>query len=248
MLQSLQSRRNTAGALTILSFGLGQAITLAELIAVGALASYSRDQEREADGGGFDLAVGRGYDPRQGSLIWADVESEQASNPNRKTGGAFYASHPAPKERLETMKKRADEMQVQTHAADLGTDAYRAAIAPFRTDWLEQELNRGELSESIALIERLIKNEPAAGELQYYLGEGFRRRNVGADYIHAMAAYRAAIKQTGVPVGAHRSLGLVALKSGDKTTAREAFRQYLSLAPDAKDRATVEYYLKTVGD
>jgi predicted Zn-dependent protease len=247
-LDRLQSTRNTAGALAILSFGLGQAVTLAQLIAMGALASYNRDQEREADAGGFELAVGRGYDPRQGSLIWAYLESEEASNPNRKGRPLFFASHPANKERLDTLKSRAEEMEVQTHAAELGTDAYRAAIKPFRTDWLEQELNRGEPNETITLVQRLIKSDPAAGELQYFLGEAYRRRNAKGDPESAIAAYRAAIAGMGAPLATHRSLGLVALKSGDKTTAREAFRQYLALAPEASDRATVEYYLKTVGE
>jgi len=248
VLDALLSRRNTAGALQILSFGLGGATTLVELLAIGSLASYSRNQEREADAGGFELAVGRGYDPRQGAVIWGYMEAEAAANPNRSKPSAFFADHPANKERLDTMEKRAAEMEVQTHAAELGAHYYRDAIAPLRAKWVEEEINRGEYAESIALFQRLIKNDPASGELQYYLGEVYRRRNANGDADNAIAAYRAAIAGMGAPAAVHRSLGLVALKSGNKPMAREALRQYLALTPNASDRTTIEYYLQTVGE
>lgn len=252
-LNRLQSTRDTAGALAIFSIaaagaGVGAAGTLASVIAAGALTSYTRDQEREADDGGFSLATGRGYDPRQGSVIWAHVEEEEAANPKRTKPLRFYSSHPTNKERLGTMKKRADEMEVQTHAADLGTEAFRAATASLRASWLDQELNRGQFDESVSLFQRLIKNEPAAGELQFYLAEAYRRRNGKDDNANALSAYRAAIAGMNAPVAAQRGLGLVALKSGQKIVAREAFQQYLALVPDASDRATVEYYLKTLGE
>jgi len=252
-LNRLQSTRDTAGALAIFSIaaagaGVGAAGTLASVIATGALISYTRDQEREADDGGFSLATGRGYDPRQGSLIWANVEEEEAANPKRTKPLQFYNNHPTNKERLGTMKKRADEMEVQTHAADLGAEAFRAATASLRAGWLDQELNRGQFDESVSLFQRLIKNEPAAGELQFYLAEAYRRRNGKDDNANALSAYRAAIAGMNAPVAARRGLGLVALKSGQKTVAREAFQQYLALVPDASDRATIEYYLTTLGE
>jgi hypothetical protein len=62
-----------------------------------------------------------------------------------------------------------------------------------------------------------------------------------------MAAYEAAIAATGAPNTAHRGLGLVALKDGQKNVARDEFQKYLSLVPMASDRDAVEYYLATVG-
>jgi hypothetical protein len=94
----------------------------------------------------------------------------------------------------------------------------------------------------------LVKNEPTDAGLQFYLGEAYRRRNGKDDNLSALNAYRAAIAGMDAPVVAHRGLGLVALKSGQKTVARDAFRQYLVLAPTASDRATIEYYLRTIGE
>jgi predicted TPR repeat methyltransferase len=83
--------------------------------------------------------------------------------------------------------------------------------------------------------------------LRYYIGEAYRRRNIKGDVESAIAAYQAAIAGTGAPVTVHRGLGLVALKAGQKNIARDAFQKYLSLAPDASDRATVQYYLTAAG-
>ena len=243
-----QSERSIEGKLKFLFLPLSGLVLLPKVIAYGWLASHDRDQEREADAGGFDAVVGLGYDPRQAAIIWSHVEEEESANPKRSSSSLFMANHPTPKERLATMTKRADELQGQSHANTLGAETFRAATRPFRGAWLEQEIDRGEFSESIALFQRLIKNDPGSGDLQFYLGEAYRRRNQKGDADLALTAYRSAIAGTNAPVAAHRSLGLVALKSGQKTVARDAFRQYLALVPDASDRATVEYYLKTMGE
>jgi len=216
------------------------------LMAAGTIASYSRDQEREADAGGFDLVVGKGYDPGQGAFFMANTEEEDAS-PNRTKPSAYLSSHPDMKERFAVLTKRANEVEAQGHASVTGAEAYRAAIGPHRAAWLEEEFNRGDYGQSVAMIKQLLKGEPQSGELQYYLGEAYRRRNANGDLKNAMTAYQAAIAATDAPNAAHRGLGLVSLKANQKAVAREEFQKYLSLVPMASDRDTVEYYLATVG-
>ena len=224
--------------------GIGQ---LFGLMAAGTIASYSRDQEREADAGGFDLIVGKGYDARQGAFFMANTAEEEDASPNRTKSSAYLSSHPEMKERLTVLTKRADDVETQAHASIVGAEPYRAAIGPHRAAWLEEEFNRGDYAQSVAMITQLLKAEPQSGELHYYLGEAYRRRNANGDSANAMAAYRAAIAATGAPSAAHRGLGLVALKAGQKNFARDEFQKYLSLTPMASDRTTVEYYLATAG-
>ena len=224
--------------------GIGQLFGLA---AAGTIASYSRDQEREADAGGFDLVVGKGYDPGQVALFMAHTVEEEEANSNRTKPSIYLSSHPDMKERLAVLTKRADSIQARTHANIIGVEAYRGAIGPHRAAWLEEEFNRGNYGQSVAMIKQLLKGEPQSGELQYYLGEAYRRRNANGDVGNAMAAYEAAIAATGAPNTAHRGLGLVALKAGQKNVARDEFQKYLSLVPMASDRDAVEYYLATVG-
>ena len=83
--------------------------------------------------------------------------------------------------------------------------------------------------------------ESAAGET--LLGE-IERQSGGTD---AAAHYRRAIELDAGSVEAHRGLGLVLLKSGDRAAARTELSRYLELRPDAPDRAYVQQYLIQTG-
>ncbi len=218
-----------------------------EAVAAGRIASYSRDQEREADAGGFDLVVDKGYDPRQAAFFMANTDDEEQANTNRTKISAYRSTHPDMKERFTDLTKRADAIEAQPHARIAGDEPYRAAIGPHRAAWLEEEFNRGDYAQSVAMIKQLLKGDPQSGELQYYLGEAYRRRNANGDLKNAMTAYQAAIAATDAPSAAHRGLGLVSLKANQKIVARDEFQKYLALAPMASDRNTVEYYLATMG-
>ena len=245
-LLNFQKKIRTTGSYAGLTAaaGIGQ---LFGLMAAGTIASYSRDQEREADAGGFDLVVGKGYDPEQGAFFMANTAEEEEADPNRTKSSAYLSSHPDMKERLTVLTKRADDVRARANANITGAEAYRAAIGPYRAAWLEEEFNRGSYGQSVAMIKQLLKGEPQSGELQYYLGEAYRRRNANGDLKNAMTAYQAAIAAMDAPNAAHRGLGLVLLKANQKPVAREEFQKYLSLVPMASDRDAVEYYLATMG-
>ena len=46
------------------------------------------------------------------------------------------------------------------------------------------------------------------------------------------------------PPEAYKNLGYLYLKSKDMAEAQESFRKYLELAPEASDRAMIEFYLE----
>ena len=176
----------------------------------------------------------KGYDARQGAFFMANTAEEEDANPNRTKSSAYRSSHPDMKERLAVLTKRADDIEARAHASIIGAEAYRAAIGPHRAAWLEEEFNRGDYAQSVAMIKQLLKAEPESGELQYYLGEAYRRRNANGDLKNAMTAYQAAIAAADAPNAVHRGLGLVSLKAGQKTVARDEFQKYLSLVPMAE--------------
>lgn len=240
-LNRYQSTRDTANALTFLTVATGGIVGgVASLIAAGSLSSYSRDQEREADARGFDIIVANRYDPEQGAAIWRQLDEEQKANPKREKEDPFLASHPTTEERLRTMTERAAEIESQRHDWRDGRDDYLRVIRPFRAQWLEAELGRGQFGETQALLDRLLKDDPGAADLRFYKAELYRRQG---DNKSALDAYRQVIAGGGAPLAAYRGLGLVALKLKDKIAAREAFTQYLALAPQADDRSMIEYYM-----
>lgn len=252
-LKQFESVRDTSGALaafSIVTAGVtgGLAGLAADTIAVGGLYSYSRGQESEADDGGFDLAVAQGYDPHQAAIIWKYIDEEEKSNPRRDHPSPFLANHPSNAARLAAMTKRADEIATRVSATKLGTEEFRAVTLPHRAHWLDEELNRGVLDESLTVIERLRKSEPDSVELEYFKAEALRRRNGKGDLANALSAYRDVAGKPGVPPQAFRGLGLAALKSGDKSAAHAAFQNYLDAVPDADDRDTIKYYLTSTGE
>jgi len=75
------------------------------------------------------------------------------------------------------------------------------------------------------------------------LGEAYRRRNQPNDVAAAAAAYRGALGCADAPAESWRGLGLLAMKGGDNAGAKESFTQYRAKAPDASDKAMIDFYL-----
>ena len=241
-----QRARNTSGFATIMTVATGGIGALVGLAAVGTLSSYSRDEEREADASGMALAVAAGYDPAAGGTLWQAEAAEETADTMRDTGISFFRSHPETEERLATMKKSAAKLTAPPSGWIANADGLKQAVGPWRNQWLAEIVALGHYDGALVLLHRKAEKEPDCGEFQFLIGEVYRRRNRDGDAEKALAAYRAAIAAADHPPEAWRGLGLVALKSGDKTAAGEAFGRYLAAAPKAGDRAMIEYYLKQV--
>lgn len=244
---------NATGAMAVLAIvtagaGVGLIGAIANLGIAGSLLSFSRDEEREADAHGQDLVAAAGYDPAQCAALWHEQLDEENAEPDQKDTFLFLRSHPTSDERLATMQKRAAAMPATATAPVVGADTFMTATKAFRAQWLQEELNRGHYGQSLVLVEALLAAEPASGELQFYLAEVYRRRNLKDDAAKAMDEYKSAIATGGAPVAAFRGLGLIAMKSGDAADARDAFQRYLDAAPNADDRAMVQYYLAHLGE
>jgi predicted Zn-dependent protease len=103
-LQQWRTVRNTSNVLSFLSLataaaGVGFAGDLAQLIAMGAIFAYSRDQEREADDIGFEMMAHVGYEPVQASRIWGDLLAEEGEAGEKSGKSIFFAAHPTTKDR-----------------------------------------------------------------------------------------------------------------------------------------------------
>ena len=73
-----------------------------------ALASYSRDQEREADRRGIEVAAHVGYDPAGLASFLRTLEREEALAPGRDPGRPrFFSTHPTTPERVGNVEAAA---------------------------------------------------------------------------------------------------------------------------------------------
>ncbi|MEC5163575.1 MULTISPECIES: M48 family metallopeptidase [unclassified Janthinobacterium] len=96
---SIGSRLLGAGAAAL--FGVDPRITgtVADMAAKGLSLHYSRDDEREADLVGLDLAARAGFDPRAGIVLWQKMGSLNKSAPP-----AFMSTHPSGADRIDIMQ------------------------------------------------------------------------------------------------------------------------------------------------
>jgi predicted Zn-dependent protease len=205
------------------------------------LLANSRDEERDADDGGFKAAVANGYDPNQAALIWDNVEKEY--NVDGRKVSAFFSDHPATAERMATMEKNAKNVIGSRPDWLTNEDAYKAVMKPFLKQWVADDLARGEPKQSAVLFERLTTQSPKNGLYQFALGEAYRKRQAADDEGRAVAAYRAALACDDAPAQAWRGLGLIAMADGNKQEAKEDFSQYQAMAPDADDKDMISFYL-----
>jgi predicted Zn-dependent protease len=213
------------------------------MLAAGQM-SFSRDQEREADRIGLMLMRRAGYEPREASVVWANLLAEVSVHPgaNVSKSSPMFATHPASAERRETLAKLAGEGGGDTFQSE-----YLARTAPLQWDLLEDEIKRAEFDESIVLLDRLAKRSPERADLLYFRAEARRLRAQKDDIDLAVADLNAAAAMPQSPPEVQRSLGFIYQGRNDKGAAREAFGKYLRAKPDAGDAAMIQAYVKELG-
>ncbi|MCH8926969.1 MAG: M48 family metalloprotease, partial [Proteobacteria bacterium] len=223
--------------------GVGIVGTFAQLAALGSIQAFTRDMEREADRVGFEMMTGASYDPNAAPKIWEMMIAEKEAS-NLPKGSIFFASHPTSEERQETIAKMAAEYDSDT--AKLGRERFVEMTARYRGDWLRDELRQRDFGSLQVVLDYLMEAGANPGELHYFQGELHRLRGEEeeGDEAKAVEAYKTAIDTGAAPPEAHRALGLVYWSAGRKDEARGAFEAYIEVAPEAEDRAMVEYYLQ----
>jgi len=246
-LQQWQTVRNTSTALAFFSLataaaGVGFAGDLAQLIAIGAIFAYSRDQEREADEIGFETMAKAGYEPVQASQIWGDLLAEEEAG-GKSAKSIFFATHPTTTERIATLRDMADKTAKTRSSWIEGREEYLNATKPFRKEWLREEVQKGNYHGSMVFLNRLLKDQDDSAEVHFFLGELYRLRGEKDDCENACSEYRKALKLGNPPPEIHRSLGVVHLRMGKAKDARDSFQEYLNVNPDASDRQIIESYI-----
>ena len=141
VVDELRKKVNTAGFLAVFGLamaGVGAGIgantggltSVANAIGGYSLISFSRDEERDADDGGFKMATSLGYAPQEAPAIWLAVLEDEKAVPDTHSR-AFFSDHPGSQERADTMTKLAAEVTPTRNDWITNQDAFHAATAPF---------------------------------------------------------------------------------------------------------------------
>ena len=219
--------------------GQGYIGNLAQIAAYGSILAFSRDNEREADQIGFELMVKAGYDPREAAVIWEGLVEEQKAA-KASTPFVFFSTHPPTSERIATLKELATAANPEGRPLTNGAEEFFSATRKLRGTLLRDELRQQEFARSQVVLDHLFKTQEGLGELYFFQGELYRKRDKEGDRKNAVEAYRTALQYQDAPPEAHRLLGLMLAKSGKTELARESYQQYLTLHPEADDRDMIQ--------
>lgn len=244
---SVQRMRNiidSTNAMVFVQFalagaGAGAAGDILTLAVHGSIASFSRDNEREADGYGLLLMRKAGYDPREAAKIWKQLRREEAANKDNEGRGGFFASHPSPEERDTVLALLAEKLMT-TKSTDVGRDRFLDVLLPIRASLLRDELHLRRYDTFAVLLDMLMEDGANMAELHYFKGELHRLRGQDGDDKVALDAYNAAKSATGTtPNDIDRSMALVYRKMNRSAEAKDALRRYLAANPSAPDAAMI---------
>jgi tetratricopeptide (TPR) repeat protein len=207
------------------------------MLEIPGLLAFSRDNEREADRVGFELAVAAGYAPLEAVRAWERFAAERSAG-NASATTAIRSTHPPDAERLEALRTLAASAPAPPDPR-IGREEYAAAVRPLRHQLLADEVARGQFAASDVVLRRLLEEPGGLGDLYFHLGEIHRRRGESDDLPKAVADYRRALEHDDAPPETYRSLGLVHLRLGDRPAARDALARYHERLPQAPDRELI---------
>jgi predicted Zn-dependent protease len=225
--------------------GVGYVGSLAQIGAVGTLMKFSRDDEREADDGGFKMAVAAGYNPHEAAKVWEGLQQEKDAL-DENAPSLFLSTHPSSGERVNTLKQRANAATKPETGWYTGTDHYNEIIDPLRFQLMRDELRLRQYPATQILLDRAADAGGSVSEIKFFQAELYSARAEKDDTSKAEAAYRECLKHPEAPTEAYRELAMIYMKSGRRQQAVPLFKIYLAQKPDAFDRSMVKSYIQRI--
>jgi predicted Zn-dependent protease len=207
-------------------------------------ATYSQNQEREADAAGLAAARRAGYDVREST---APLEAVLAMYAEEGIQDLPKGTHPPMKERLATRRQQLALLEAEKISFDALTkdEGYDAAVAPALVVAAEKFLELHRLARARRAIDRVLSVRSNDARAWFVKGNVLKRTaGARAPELAAVAdAYARACELDPGMADAWRELAFVRRIQDRDGDARAAFRRYLVLAPAAPDRAVVEGWL-----
>lgn len=225
--------------LGVAAAGMPSSSEFTNLVALGNISAFSRENEFEADALGLKLMVEAGYDPLAAPAVWRRFIAIREAGGEKEQFDFFLSTHPTDRDRAETLARLAEQHRPRGQPPN----RLREALAPIRPMLLADEVNKGTFRRSLSLFDLMLKDDPAPGDILYHKGELYRRRGKDDDEALALGFYHEACEAAGAPPEAFRMVGLMRWRRGEKEQAREYFRRYLQVKPDAGDREMIRKYL-----
>ena len=232
-------------ASTILGLGL-------QLAAVASISGYGRDLERDADDGGLQNLVRAGYDPKEAPKVFEVLRSEYKDRGSLET--FFFGSHPKLTERIATTRELVATRYAAAAASPTtvrDTEDFHLRTRSVVRENAYEDIRAGRFALAQRQLDRVLAATPRDAVAQVYYGELHRLQSQravdAAQKAHlaalALAAYEKAAALDPALPEPHRQLGFLYYQQKQNAPARDAFRTYLALKPDAPDAKRITEYL-----
>lgn len=247
--------------------------SIAYLPYVASVASYSREQEEEADRAGLRAIAARGYSPDEAIHVFDRIQEVKKGE---ALEGSWYSSHPSNKQRADALQELARTLAISAAQAKVGEAPYRQFASQIAIENIRLKLHARQYELALDAANRGLTENPKSAQFHLYKGEAYRHmgddpkgaaREYGwiygkslndklvAEFEHrrdefyqsAEDAYRQALAlDSNLPL-AERGLGLVNLGRGEYDAARERLTAYLAQNKNISDREYITNLLKGIG-
>jgi predicted Zn-dependent protease len=223
-----------------------------QLAAVAAINGYGRDLERDADDGGLQNLVHAGYDPKEAPKVFELLRSESKDRGSLET--FFFGSHPKLTERIETTRELVTTRYAAAAAAPTAvrdTEDFQLRMRSVVRENAYEDIRAGRFAVAQGQLDRVLAVTPRDPVAHLYYGDLHRLQSQRArdaaqkaqSAALALAAYEKAAALDPALPEPHRQLGFLYYQQKENARARDAFRKYLTLKPDAPDAKRIKEYL-----
>ena len=242
-LKKFRDAKNKTAFFAAITYGTGG---LGGIVgALGALTtvmSYSRELETEADTEGLKLMVRAGYDPGEAPKFYLQMRKEYEEEKMREE--LLFGTHPRFQERAENY-----ENLLKTKYKDIRSGIQNSAIFMEKIhrvilDNASLDLKAGRFKIAEREVEKYLGIKSSDPKAYYLLGEIYRQKAEKGDLEKAKDHYQKAISIDSSYPDAHKGMGFIYFKQGEKGLAKKSLEQYLSLSPQATDRAYIAEYIR----
>lgn len=248
-LERFRSIKTKLAAGSIFDMGLilatGYSVPVGQVVAVMSVLAYSRDQEAEADLLGARIMAEAGMDPHAAYRVWNHViEEEKAAAVKREKPGIFSKTHPNSAVRAIELEAWVTDRYGPADPDAANSDRHVAALNDHYLFLMEDQLDTNRFGRTEEMLQRHVSMGFEKSLVHYFHGEMYRQRDEEGDRERATNSYIKSIELGSPPPEAYKNLGYLSLKAKDMAQAREQFKKYLEINPDASDRAMIEFYLE----
>jgi len=222
-----------------------------QLAFIASVNGFGRDLEREADREGMDRMVKAGYDPREAPRAFALLKDDHGDG--SKLENFFFGNHPRLDERIANTQELLKTKYAGMDTSDVvqSTDDFAMRTRTVVRENAALDIRAGRFGLAKAQLDRVLALAPKDPTTHLYYGDLYRLQAQRAKnpfdkpmlVAQALQAYEDAAALDATFPDPFRQMGFLYYQSKQSDKAREAFRKYLALKPDAPDSRRIKEYL-----